>query len=474
MDRETKITLQSIKIKGEDLEKNEGIDFFYKFFQLIKNAYFHNINNVALKAPINNFEEILHKIISKEGFLTFQYKDNTLFFNNNRIKFSSEEFDYAKDVFKFFEERGIGKISFKFPLKEEEILKFLSIFVYSKIRDFNILKREIEKENLPISIEKAKIGEGSFVRVDLDRRLYVFINYSKAIVLVENLLNKDLSESKRNFLISKIYRIIQSFIDICKEDDNTFLGLSQIKNPEKPFPTHIVNVAILAISMAEKMGFSKNKILEIGMASIFYDFGMMEIKEDIREKSGRITPKEGIEIQKHPLYSLNQILSYKNLNESTIYRAIVAFEHHLSKDNEFSYLKDWEEPHIFSKIIKICDTYDSLTTFKPYRPAFLPEEAMKYLLENSSNYDERLVKIFLNLIGIYPTGSFVLLNNGEKGLVLLSGGSRERIIYPIVQILGKGEVVDLKEEKNLKIVSSLPPEKVGYGWQNFFLGEFYG
>lgn len=442
---ETRITLKYLTLKKDREElKDEAISFFYRFFQLIKNAHFHKINNQALLTPINNFLDCLNELLLKENNINLEYKDNTLFYNKNRIRFNSEEFEYAKDIFKFFEERQIGGIAFKGNLKKEEIFKFLSIFVYSNIKEFEKIKLEIERENLPISIEKLKRESSSYKKANLDKRLYTFINYSKAIVLCEKIKEEQKSSFKREFYISKLYRIIQNFIDICKEDDHTFLALAQVKNPKKKESTHNVNTSILSIALGQKLGLTKDKLLILGITSVFY------IEDEIS--------------------SIKNILNLNSLSPSVIYRTIVTFE-----NSNLICNKRWEEKHLFSKIIKICSDYDKLTTFDFQDGCLLPDEALKFLKDNREKYDEALLKVFINMMGIYPSGTFVLLSSGEKGLVLLGGGDVKRSKSPIVEIIETGEVVDLsKEGEKRYILSTISPYEVGKSFFSIFLGEQNG
>ncbi len=442
---ETRITLKYLTLKkdGEEL-KDEAISFFYRFFQLIKNAHFHKINNQALLTPIKNFLDCLNELLLKENNINLEYKDNTLFYNKNRIKFTSEEFEYAKDIFKFFEERQIEAILFKGSLRQEDIFKFLSIFVYSNLKDYEKIKAEIEKENLPLTVEKMRRETTSYKKANLDKRLYTFINYSKAVVLCEKIKEEQKSSSKREFYISKLYRIIQNFIDICKEEDHTFLALAQVKNPEKKESTHNVNTSILSIALGQKIGLTKDKLLNLGITSVFY------IEDEI--------------------FSIKNILNLNSLSPSVIYRTIVTFE-----NSNLNYNISWEEKHLFSRIIKICSDYDKLTTFDFQGRCLLPDEALKFLQDNRKIYDERLLKVFVNMMGIYPSGAFVLLSSGEKGLVLLGGGDVKRSKAPIVEIIETGEVVDLlKEGEKRYILSTINPYDVGKSFFTIFLGEQNG
>src|SRR5690606_12329485 len=119
----------------------------------------------------------------------------------------------------------------------------------------------------------------------------------------------------------------------------------------------------------------------------------------------------------------------------------------------------------------IAAAYDALTTARPWRKAFLPDEALGIMLsEAGRRFDEALLKVFVNAIGLYPIGTLVRLSTGELAIVAYSGVEGDRATRPMVALLGAdgrpGALVDLSERSAdgsypRSVVTSEDPTRYG-------------
>ena len=105
---------------------------------------------------------------------------------------------------------------------------------------------------------------------------------------------------------------------------------------------------------------------------------------------------------------------------------------------------------LIGRIIAIADCYDAITTPRPYRTVNLtPFDGIRFLIEHMGNkFDPTLVKMFVELLGVYPPGTMVRLSNGEEGVVFRSpapGAPLDRPLVRIVRGARLGEDVDLAE-----------------------------
>jgi hypothetical protein len=148
----------------------------------------------------------------------------------------------------------------------------------------------------------------------------------------------------------------------------------------------------------------------------------------------------------------------------------VAFEHHRNYDSS-GYPFASRRPDLFSRIVTIADVYDALTTQRPWRNAFMPDEALGMMTrEAGKRFDPTLMKVFINTLGLYPVGTLVRLDSGELGVVIYSGGEGERLSRPIISLLGgdgkPSGTVDLAERTaagayRWSIVMTEDPKKFG-------------
>jgi hypothetical protein len=99
--------------------------------------------------------------------------------------------------------------------------------------------------------------------------------------------------------------------------------------------------------------------------------------------------------------------------------------------------------HPFAQIVRICSSYDAMTAPRSDRPAMLPDQALKAMIEaKPGTYDPLLLTVFTNMMGLFPTGTTVTLSTGEVAVVVHPNPEQPR--RPLVAVVrGRdGQAVD--------------------------------
>jgi HD-GYP domain-containing protein (c-di-GMP phosphodiesterase class II) len=152
--------------------------------------------------------------------------------------------------------------------------------------------------------------------------------------------------------------------------------------------------------------------------------------------------------------------------------AIVAFEHHLNYNlSGYPKVANYPELDFYSRIVCVVDQYDAMTSSRVYsRIPLSPDKALSIMMERAgSQIDPLLFKFFINMVGVFPIGTLVMLDTKELGLVYESDvvfADRPKVLI-IIDSKGKsvnGPVVSLTEkDKNgqyfRSIVKTLDPNK---------------
>ena len=472
-----RISIDDLKLEvgGEADPTRDGPNaFLHAWFQLFKTAKIHDIDNQALLRPVQNFVQMVERTLAAEGRISFQAKDRALFLNSVKLRLSSEEFEIVYDTCEFFEERGMGGFVIQGSFDFEGVRQLLRILVYAppEKRGFAALDAELKASGLPFRVNKTLGTRGSASRAEavLERRSYAFLTYSKLVVLYRSLLAEEhLTASRRQYLTKKIARTVQALIDICLEDDHTFLGISSVKSGEAYAPHHAANTAVLAIALGEKIGLRKVALADLGLAAVFHDVGLRSVPAAILEKKGPLDPAERALVEQHPLRGVEFFLT-EQITTTVLSRIVAIFDHHREL-GDGGYPRLSRPPGLLSRIVAIASVYDALTTDRPWRRAHLPDEALGLMLARSgTQFDPVLLKVFVNTLGLYPVSTLVRLSTGEVGVVVYGGGEAERATRPIVALLGPdgrpGQTVDLVERDGSgsyrrTIVGAEDPAKYG-------------
>ncbi|MEC4682560.1 MAG: HD domain-containing phosphohydrolase [Nitrospirota bacterium] len=181
---------------------------------------------------------------------------------------------------------------------------------------------------------------------------------------------------------------------------------------------HSANTMVLAMGLAAQTGVPREELAAWGMAALLHDIGKSLIPLDILKKPGRLTQEEWVVMKRHPDFGFS-ILS-KN-KDSTIRGlcATVCLEHHERK-NGMGYPNGTDLQHLnpVSRSLMVLDIYEALTAGRIYLKPMAPAKTLAYLLENELHrLDPKAVVRLVQMIGIYPIGSFVELSDGRIALV---------------------------------------------------------
>jgi len=203
--------------------------------------------------------------------------------------------------------------------------------------------------------------------------------------------------------------------------------------PIEEYPKyHPRDVAFLSILIGKKLGYSKENLVELGIAGLLHEIGMFFLPQDVVLKKPKLTEEELEQVKKHPEYAAKYLSTVEDITENII---IAIYQEHERADGT-GYPKGLknEQIHEWAKIIGISDTFVAMIHSRPYREKKLhPDKAISEIIEiNGNHFSKDVVIAFLSLITPYPIGSWVKLNNGEIGKVKkINEGSPKQ---PVVEI----------------------------------------
>ncbi len=220
--------------------------------------------------------------------------------------------------------------------------------------------------------------------------------------------------------IGKAVHMVQNMVDLIMDDDNVLLGLSTIRDYDDYTFTHSVNVAILSVCLGNRIGLSRALLGRLGLSGLFHDLGKIDVPIKILNKPGRLAEDELAELQKHSLNSVRRIIRLRASYDKKAEILLPPFEHHLKYDLSGYPKTPRNRPlTLLGRIVAIADVYDAVTSQRIYRSKFLsPDQALGLMLKGSgTDFDPILLKVFINMLGVYPLGTILKFDNDEMGMV---------------------------------------------------------
>ncbi len=438
-------------VNSEDIALNTvAKDVVNQISVILRTAQIHDAANIAVSSLIEKLSSMINNLIVSERTITLELRGDFFYINDTRIRYTLEyllNFDYLAREFK---KRTLGGIIFRDRTTAADLRTFVRVFNASggAQRPFDTIEENLFDVK-SFSVERLRI----IVENDtLEPRKMVKKTYFNAVSFTKGVINKIKSGEKVN--IRKAKRVVESMVDQVLEQEQWLLGMTAIKDYDEYTYHHSVNVSILSIALGQRLGLNRKMLTELGIVAIFHDIGKMEIPYEVLNKPTNFTDDEWNLVRKHPVWGVKALLKLKKLDDVTIKSAIVSFEHHLNYDlSGYPLIRKKMDLDFFSRIISLADQYDAMTSSRVYsRVPLAPDKALSIMMERASaQLDPLLIKFFINMVGVFPIGTMVMLNTRELGLVYESNqlfGSRPRVMV-IIDREGnrvKGNVVDLIEK----------------------------
>lgn len=161
---------------------------------------------------------------------------------------------------------------------------------------------------------------------------------------------------------------------------------------------HSTRVAALSLILAEKMGLSSDDLRELEVAALVHDLGKIRVPDHILKKTGPLDEDEFQRVKRHPRDGAD-ILGHSQ----ALRRFIPAVLHHHECYNGRGYpdgLRGEAIP-LFASIISLADTYDAMTSSRPYRAGLSSEAAIEEILRcRGTQFNPRLTDYFVAALSV--------------------------------------------------------------------------
>jgi putative nucleotidyltransferase with HDIG domain len=201
------------------------------------------------------------------------------------------------------------------------------------------------------------------------------------------------------------------------QNRTALMALTALKSYDNYTFTHMVNVSILTMGQARGLGVDGPLLREFGMAALMHDLGKVQTPLEVLNKPDKLTDAEFAIMKRHTVDGAEML---RRTPDIPTLAPVVAFEHHLRLDGS-GYPDGVKRPtlNICTMLCSIADVYDAMRSQRRYQQSFPTERILEVLKRSDGQqFDQHLVRRFVQLIGIYPAGNMVRLNTGEIAVVV--------------------------------------------------------
>ncbi|HUU27628.1 MAG TPA: HD-GYP domain-containing protein [archaeon] len=231
----------------------------------------------------------------------------------------------------------------------------------------------------------------------------------------------------------KVTNVADKIVDDLTSAGDQIMDLIDLKSFDNYTFLHSVNVSVLTVMTAYGTGkFTSIDLRDLAMGALLSDIGKAHIPLEVVQKQGRLSVDEFRVMKKHPQIGY-EILQHKSSMKPTV--ASVALQHHeYFNGSGYPNALSSKNIHIFSRYTALADVYDALTSDRCYKRRLPPHVGIEYLkLGRGTHFDPDTLDDFARHIALYPAGSTVVLNSGERAVIV--SNNPKKIDRPLVRVL---------------------------------------
>jgi two-component system response regulator RpfG len=247
-------------------------------------------------------------------------------------------------------------------------------------------RRSLSRRDIPIVLISV-VGDEPLGQAALEAGIIDFlvkpVRPRELRMRCKNLLElRQQGESVKERARSLEQRVLEGLHELEQRERETLYRLAKaIEYRDLGTGIHLLRMSHYAEVIAEAMGMAEEEVRALGSAAPLHDIGKIGIPDAVLLKQGSLTDEEFAVMRRHPL------IGYEILRDSQSrfvqMGALIALRHHERWDGS-GYpdgLKGGEIP-LPARIVAVADVFDALTTERPYKHAWSPEETFDYLKAN--------------------------------------------------------------------------------------------
>lgn len=229
---------------------------------------------------------------------------------------------------------------------------------------------------------------------------------------------------------------------------------------------HGVNVAVLALLLGQQLGLDKTEMFDLGLGALLHDIGKQELPERMRWLDP-VSAACGPAHERH--YYEEHVPRGVALGRAMALPAgallVLAQHHELADGSGFPLHLHAAKTSLPARIVALVNRYDNYCNPSTPAAALTPHEALALLYgQMRGRFDATVFAGFIRMLGVYPPGSLVQLNDERYAMVITVNAARPLkpclLVHDAKAAREDALTIDLEAEPTLGIRRSLKPEQL--------------
>lgn len=274
-----------------------------------------------------------------------------------------------------------------------------------------------------------KMREGSWLgAVEYPRQATVEEELPFAAAAMETVSERateilDTLRSGGNVSREQINAAVEPVVASLVRNPDAFFWLETLRKRDDYAYAHAINCCALAAAFGRYLGFPEMVLNDLATGGMLLDIGMTRVPAELLQREGPLGAEEMRRVREHVEEGLKLYDDSGFGNEDV--RTMLRTHHERFDASGYPTGVPIRQIPLLGRIAGIIDSFDAMTSARPFRPALARASALQVLYrERGHLYQPELVEQFLQCLGVYPVGTLVELSTGEVGIVMAQNPTR--------------------------------------------------
>ncbi len=196
--------------------------------------------------------------------------------------------------------------------------------------------------------------------------------------------------------VGKAMCVVEEIAACMGDSAQALVELSRLKTRDEHTFFHSVAVTALMMHLGRSLKADEKAVHVLGLGGLLHDVGKLKLPMKILNKTSRLTDVEMAQVRQHPAHGYDLLSRQDDMPDVVL---DICMNHHERLDGK-GYPKGLSAGQISLpvRIASICDVYDALTSRRPYKKAWIPRDAAKFMSKQEGQFDQTILRSFFRCL----------------------------------------------------------------------------
>ena len=425
---------------GDGALRAGGRGLLLTLYTALRSLKLYPVENATVQKALDELGASAKHLLAAESDVEVRLAGDFIFVNATRLRLELDNYASFSHILAVFRSFDIGVLRIHAGVERREWQAFLSILLSLSAQSaaddrFDDLHERLAAAAVTrLDVERSSPSPESLDDIERQREV-AKRTYAQGVAVTKDVITG--VRLGRATGVKRVKRAVQMIVDQVLNNETSLVGLTTIRDYDEYTFTHSVNVCIFSVALGKKLGFSRLQLYDLGMTALMHDIGKARVPVEILNKTSSLDEHEWFVMQAHPWLGALTLFGLRGYDEIPYRSILVAHEHHMKTDlTGYPRSVRPRALGLFSRIVSVADGFDAATTRRSYQTVPIePDQVLREMWDNPKRgYEPVLVKALINLIGIYPVGTCVILDTLEVGVVYAPNPDGQVLNRPLVRI----------------------------------------